>query len=86
MTSIPTLNKKKKIDNLRSKIFDIFEKKNRHTRKSIRKRACFSGGGEMVQLAGHPHRGAGLGTGYQGHTDLRVLPTLRARYDKEATG
>lgn len=46
----------------------------------------FSGGGEMVQLAGHPHRGADLGTRYQGYTDLRVLPTLRARYDKEATG
>lgn len=40
----------------------------------------------MVQLAGHPYRGVGVGAGYQGHTDLRVLASLRARYDKEATG
>jgi len=45
-----------------------------------------TGGGQMVQLPGHSHGGDGVGAGNEGHTDLRVLATLRARYDKEATG
>jgi len=47
---------------------------------------CSTGGGQVVQFPGHSHGGAGMGARHEGHTDLHMLATLRARYDKEATG